>query len=423
MQKHYNYPGNKILKKIPKTLIILGEFEFPGNTATSSRILNYVNSLYGENWEISIFPLFNNESIDKKNKFNTIKISNITRNYFNLKNPLSNFYWFIVYFFSVFKFVLTKSKKFNKPIILIYPNGFFFDLITLILFKAILGLKVFYEFNELRKGIILNATYPLNPIRKIIFKFTYIPYLYLMSLLQIQLLRFYTGIIVISSNLYKFASKYNNNLAKIPILVDTKIFGKYEKDSTSFNNKLNIGYFGTIELKKEGLDIFIKSVGKIDKEIFCINLYGSLAPKVERVLEELISTYNLENNVKICGPVIHELVPANMAKQDLLVLLRPKNLQTYYGFSTKLAEYLSSGTPVLVTNVSDNSIYIKDGVNGFIINECTEDEIIKKIIFIYENKDKLKEIGDNGRNTAEKYFDYRLYSNILSDFLLGNNLN
>ena len=106
---------------------------------------------------------------------------------------------------------------------------------------------------------------------------------------------------------------------------------------------------------------------------------------------------------------------------NLLILPRPLNTQTNFGFSTKLAEYLISGVPVLVTDVSDNKIYIKDGFNGFMVDEISATGFEKKLIDIVGNYEVEKHIvSKEAFNTAKNHFDYRLYKDILTNFFFGN---
>jgi len=104
----------------------------------------------------------------------------------------------------------------------------------------------------------------------------------------------------------------------------------------------------------------------------------------------------------------------------LLIIPRPLNLQTKYGFSTKLSEYLISGVPVLVTNVSDNSLYIKDGYNGFIVEPGNYKKMGEKILYVISNYNKLKKtISMNAYQTAKEYFNYSNYSKDIFNFIFS----
>jgi len=96
------------------------------------------------------------------------------------------------------------------------------------------------------------------------------------------------------------------------------------------------------------------------------------------------------------------------------------NLQTHYGFSTKLSEYLVSGIPVLVTSVSDNALYIKDGYNGFVVQPGDYEKMSKIILSIVKQYQDIKDsIGKNAFVTAQQYFHYAVHSKKLHRFLFA----
>ena len=162
-------------------------------------------------------------------------------------------------------------------------------------------------------------------------------------------------------------------------------------------------------------------MGKLYKDgyLFELHLYGPINEEEnDLVLKILPIKYHIEGLVHYHGILAHDSIITEMSNMDILILPRPENLQTKYGFSTKLAEYLTSGTPVLVTNVSDNGLHIRDGVNGFIINKVDSAEFYDKLKTVYKNYDVCaSNIGKNGFITARNNFDYRLYSKTIADFL------
>lgn len=78
----------------------------------------------------------------------------------------------------------------------------------------------------------------------------------------------------------------------------------------------------------------------------------------------------------------------------------------YEGFSNSIAEGICSGRPMLVSNVSDNSIMVKDGVNGFLFDPKSEEDITMSLLkFIQLPYDKMKDMGNQSRRIAEELFD------------------
>jgi len=104
----------------------------------------------------------------------------------------------------------------------------------------------------------------------------------------------------------------------------------------------------------------------------------------------------------------------------LLILPRPRSLQTLYGFSTKLAEYLASSVPVLASRISDNDLYIEDGKNGFLYETGNTELLRAKIEEIAGlSNDKMTAIGRSGRNTAQEHFTIQKYKSQLKSFFFN----
>ena len=79
--------------------------------------------------------------------------------------------------------------------------------------------------------------------------------------------------------------------------------------------------------------------------------------------------------------------------------------------SHKLSEYLVSGIPVLVTDVSDNALYIRDGFNGYIITPGSASVMADKILEIIRDYNwEAKILVENAYQTVREKFDYRLFS-------------
>ena len=73
------------------------------------------------------------------------------------------------------------------------------------------------------------------------------------------------------------------------------------------------------------------------------------------------------------------------------------------GFGLVVLEALSAGLPVIVSKNCCGTDIIKDGYNGFVIEAGDTKELINKINWFIENKEKLPEMSRNAIKTAELY--------------------
>ena len=325
----------------------------------------------------------------------------------------SKYFEKLLFPFRSLSYLLKIYKYFHEEQIawIFFPVRLFNDVLTLFFIKYLGNQKIYCEKNELKIGIVLNISWPLGIIKKLLFSILY-SYKIIDAFLNDRMVRYYGGIIAISLSIEKWVEKRNKNIIRIPILVDNTLYSN--ENSLTKNSNFIIGFIGSISFKKEGLENLLLALTNFDNVI--LNIYGSGHKTDIKNVHKIIDDHNLLKSVILHGQKDSEQIPLILSQHNLLILPRPNNTQTKYGFSTKLAEYMASGIPVFVTDVSDNALYIKDGVNGFIISSNEQELIANKLEEIIKRND-LNEIGLRGRKTAIENFDYRIYSDKLYNFL------
>jgi glycosyltransferase involved in cell wall biosynthesis len=232
----------------------------------------------------------------------------------------------------------------------------------------------------------------------------------------------YDGNIAISTTMEKHLRKQNMPVIRVPILSDIDKF-KIKRQTSSYTI-IQIGYTGSLTYRKDGLNELIKSIWVLINKYQCknivLNIYGYGYWGTIKKLEILVKKLELSKFIKFHGKVPSEEIPEIQAQQDILVLTRPQNLQTRFGFSTKLAEYMASGVVLLTTDVSDNLKYIKDEENGFIAENYLAEKVAEKLFDIIINERYLdKNIIKSAQKTASTHFNSRNYKKILFDFLFS----
>ena len=419
----------KAKNRLMNNVFILSSIKiYKGNSAGSSRMMNFSKALALEGVKVYLCSALLKNNIDI-NRLQEVypniflvgeeskkPIRRIRRKLRNLVNILVTFKYF--------KKIIKLTKQINgDKVFYIYPTGAIsIDLVSLVYIKVMHKYKLFYDVNKLRRSALYNRLFSKNIFKKIYEIVFYITDYIKFWIIEI-LTKYYDGLVVISTNIENYFKKYNKNLIRIPILsyIIENPFPKIPAyiDGESFK----ICFTGMISLKKEGFDIFYRalSIVKSGFKNFELHLYGPISKNEKKLLlYDLPLQYGIKKNIVYNGIVEQANIIEEMQKNHLLILPRPLYLQTKYGFSTKLSEYLISGVPVLVTDVSDNSLYIKDGYNGFIVKPGDPKEMAKKIIYIITNYNKLKDsICRNGYNTAKENFNYANYSKKIYNFLFN----
>ncbi len=65
---------------------------------------------------------------------------------------------------------------------------------------------------------------------------------------------------------------------------------------------------------------------------------------------------------------------------------------------------MSCGRPIIATKVSFIDEYIKDGINGFLVNKANEKELVKVILDMINDENLREKMGVENRKLAEEKF-------------------
>lgn len=217
-----------------------------------------------------------------------------------------------------------------------------------------------------------------------------------------------------------FSSKSIPTL-RVPVIMDMdriKFRANYAADNG--NGKINIVYAGSPG-KKDHLREMVSAIGMLNPEEadrICFTVIGITLEQYEKHNGKTISA--------VCGQSIvfkgrqkRDTVLELTHNADFSYLLRPSGERyAKAGFPTKAVESIACGTPMLCNFSSDLQLYLKDGVNSIIIESCSADSCLKALKRILRLKpDELSALRKSARQTAETFFDRRIYAAAVSDFI------
>jgi glycosyltransferase involved in cell wall biosynthesis len=139
--------------------------------------------------------------------------------------------------------------------------------------------------------------------------------------------------------------------------------------------------------------------------------YGPLEGRIR----SMISLLDLEKEVTILinPPNIHDILKSC----DIYL-----STSLFEGLSNSIMEAMSTGLPVIATDVGDNRYLIEDGYNGYIV-PCKDVELIaEKLEYLIDFEEIRKEFGNNSRIKIAREFSekellehyYELLSSLLT---------
>lgn len=175
----------------------------------------------------------------------------------------------------------------------------------------------------------------------------------------------------------------------------------------------NIGIFARFYPQKnyERFAMAIATLKQRTNIPFQITWYGNTIDKDGNESEgylkmcSLISQYDIANYIEL-KPAVKDV----HAEFHLFHALCLPSL--YEGFSNSIAEGICSGKLMLVSDVSDNGVMVKENYNGFLFDPTNIDSICNAFVkFFSLDITTIKSMGENSRILAERLFDKERFIN------------
>ena len=369
-----------------RTILYIGGFELPDRDAASQRA--FANAKAFRDLGYTVYFI----GIEKKCKLPVEKTNMIFEGFstFRIKYPKTLLEWYDY----LFNIDYVKELSFLRPSIIIAYNYPAFALNKLHKYSLRNQIHLIADCTEwfLPEGNILYRI-----IKKIDTK-------YRMEKIHPKL----DGMIAISKYLFDYYTIRMNNVIQIPPLVDKRM-DKWVNEGDNCNPNIVLTYAGSPGSgNKDKINLVlrvlkdIKEHTKLAFEMFVIGIS-------ESQYKESFKDYNHYNDF-VCfkGRISHKEALTAIKQSDYMIFLRDNNLVTTAGFPTKFPEAIACGTPVLTNLSSDIGMYLKDGINGFLIDVTSYEKIYSSIYnALCQNKRTIKVMKYNCRNDAT--FDYHSY--------------
>ena len=200
------------------------------------------------------------------------------------------------------------------------------------------------------------------------------------------------GMIAISRFLYDYYCKQKRVL--LPPL-----FGKRDAcDDVQLTDKIILTFAGGGGINTDRIDYIIKAIQKCDYPRIEFNVIGLTRQQYEEMYNHHLGTDI--KGVVFHGRLDHQTTVNFLKNSHFQIFIRLINRVTTAGFPSKFAESFSMGVPVITNKTSNIEEFLHNGVNGFLLENGGEDDIIRLL-------SKLNEM------TPEEYNSIK--QNVLND--------
>jgi glycosyltransferase involved in cell wall biosynthesis len=313
------------------------------------------------------------EGNELSNRFTDTKYRKVIR----IKTFASNYFSFLINTFLFFRWIkLIQILRKIKPDI-IHITHFHVWAIFVYLLRPIFKYKIFY-------GVHDN---PFEPKEEPVFLMNFFEKIFVKK----------ADLILTYSNFMKESiKKYVSSKAieVLPLGIHDALCPKLEKKFDLNKESLDVLFFGRLESYK-GIDTLVRAYEILKKENLKIKLTIAGRGKIDKHLENKINELGIIfKNYWISNEELCRLI------ENCDVLVAPYKNATQSGIVSVALAY---GVPIIATNVGSFSEYIKDGVNGFLVNVDDNLTLAEKIKVLYQNRWLVVEMAKKAKEIGELY--------------------
>jgi glycosyltransferase involved in cell wall biosynthesis len=198
----------------------------------------------------------------------------------------------------------------------------------------------------------------------------------------------------------------------LPMGVDSAYFSTNmtEESRTAAGRKSfsNILYVGRLTEKK-GVEYLIRAIPQVKREYADIQLTIVGSGELENSLKKLANQLGLEGNIQFRGAVPNLLLPAIYKQHSIFVApsIEARGGDTE-GFGLTLVEASMAGCLVVSTKVGGIIDIIQHRVTGLLVEQKSEQEIARSILYALENLEQMQVIAAAGRNHCIENYDWQV---------------
>ncbi len=165
----------------------------------------------------------------------------------------------------------------------------------------------------------------------------------------------------------------------------------------------------------KGVDNLIEAFTQIQEPLIKALIVGS--GNLKSTYEKQVEEARLEEKVLFTGYVPDELLPEYYNLADVVIL---PSVERNEAFGIVLIEAMACGKPILASDLPGVRTVVEDGANGLVLQPRSVNDIIEKILMIYNNTTLKQTLSLNAQQTVAKKYRPLIIKNKLQN--LYNNL-
>lgn len=216
-------------------------------------------------------------------------------------------------------------------------------------------------------------------------------------------------VIIATSNSYvdesKFLGDYRDKIKVIPNGINLEEF-KINLSKEECRAKLSLPhdkkiilFFGNIVAYK-GPHILLKAFSKAKAQFKDVILVFAGRGKMQDELTKLAAELGIKSDVLFTGYVDEKLKPFYYKSADIFCL---PSITMAEAFGIVNLEAMACGIPVISSKLGGIPDVVTDKETGLLVKPDDEEALADAIIFLLENEDIARKMGNNGKRKVEEY--------------------
>ena len=181
-----------------------------------------------------------------------------------------------------------------------------------------------------------------------------------------------------------------------------------------YGDEFVLTYLGSLSGGHRGIDSLVRAMPAVDRRVPNAKLLvvGSGGTYAEQ-LRDLASRLGVDHCVEFTGRVPFEEVPAYLAASDVCSVPHRSTPHTETTVPHKLFQYMAARRAVLVTDVGPLGRVVRETDAGEVVPPDDPDAVAAAAAALYEDPDKCRSLGENGRAAVERRYNWAVESKAL----------
>lgn len=175
-------------------------------------------------------------------------------------------------------------------------------------------------------------------------------------------------------------------------------------------DKLHIGVIGQL-MEHKGQDVLLRALGKLSEYNFTCSIYGSGSELYEKKLKDIAVNCGISSQIIFKGFE----KDINRIYSDLDIVVVPSRFSEPFGLVA--IEPAQWEIPVVVSNMGGLTEVVEDGISGLVFENEDVDDLVDKLLLLFNNESLRVQLGANAFKRAKKLFSTNTMGNAFIEII------